>query len=162
MFSHFFNTKSHQIYATLEKSPTQLAPSPTTSSTPLLGIYIPHCINCTWMGLCNWSGMENQDEQRGVVVGLALKERTENEGKLGDTEVVKVLWRNPGIQSLLAFSKRRRFVDFTYSNCERMKIMISISTANCFTRECGDDYIPVSLSSGKTNALDQSLEIRRE
>ena len=30
---------------------------------------------------------ENQDEQRGIVVGLALKERAENEGKLGDTEV---------------------------------------------------------------------------
>ena len=92
MFSHFFNTKSHQIYATLEKSPTQLALSPTTSSTPLLGIY-PTLYQLYVNEIAQLIRNENQDEQRGVVVGLALKERAENEGKLGDTEVLKVLWK---------------------------------------------------------------------
>ncbi|CAG8588107.1 10301_t:CDS:2 [Paraglomus brasilianum] len=74
------------IYATLEKSPTDLALSPTTTSTSLLGIY-PTLYQLYVNEIAQLIRNENQDEQRGIVVGLALKERAENEGKLGDTEV---------------------------------------------------------------------------
>ncbi|CAG8527230.1 3799_t:CDS:2 [Paraglomus occultum] len=74
------------IYATLEKSPAPLALSPTTASTPLLGIY-PTLYQLYVNEIAQLIRNENQGEQRGVVVGLALKERAENEGTLGNTEV---------------------------------------------------------------------------